>query len=151
MDIDSYLFAVMGVLVGGYIVIKSIYDHSQLSNLVENGIETQGTIFQIQESYRLMDGDLDDSATYKTVYYPIVEYKTENNKELVCELKNEFSTNKHSFQIGAPVKLVYNKNKPHIATRKSDADFNWLNLIFLGAGVFILCYSALNLMVHLDS
>lgn len=151
MDIDSYLLAVIGVFVGAYIVIKSIYDHSKSSNFVENGVKTQGTIFQIEKSYMLMDDDLDDSKTYKTVYYPVVEYITEDNKELVCELKNEFSTNKHSFKIGEPIELVYNQDKPHIAVRKNHADLNWVNLIFLAVGVFMLFYSALTLIQEIDS
>lgn len=150
MDIDSYLLAVIGVFVGAYIVIKSIYDHSKSSNFVENGVKTQGTIFQIEKSYMLMDDDLDDSKTYKTVYYPVVEYITEDNKELVCELKNEFSTNKHSFKIGEPIELIYDKNKPHIAARKSATEFNWVSLIFLGVGIFILFYSALILIEYFN-
>jgi len=38
MDIDSYFLAVIGIFVGAYIIIKSIYDHSKLSDFIENGI-----------------------------------------------------------------------------------------------------------------
>jgi len=140
MDNDYYFYWVFGIIFGSYLVIKSIYKYSKLSKFIENGVETNGLIAFTKESYRWIDGGIDDGQTYEKVYCPVVEYMDEEGNELVCELKDEYSTSKNGFRVGSIIKLIYNKDKPHIAMKKSTTDLRWLILIPLAMGFFISSY-----------
>ena len=55
MDIDNYVGGVAGIMIGGYLIIQSIYKYTKLSKFIENGVETKGLISFVKESYRLVD------------------------------------------------------------------------------------------------
>lgn len=149
---DDLLFpSVIGLIIGLYLIIKSIKKHSKLSSFKENGIATKGLIFMVKESYRLVNDDLDDGQTYKTVYYPVVEYQDEKGKKLVSELRENYSQRKNSIKIGRIVNLVYDKEKPHLVKTQEEIDNIWVPIIFLSIGFILFFYSLFILYEYFDN
>lgn len=143
---DNYLTEVLGLMFGVYLIIKSYARYAKLTEAVENGVETKGKIALVKKESRLLNDAHDEDGSYKTVYYPVVEYIDGKGNELVCELVDEYSTSEHNYKIGDVIALFYDKDKPHLAVSKSNTDLKWIALIPLTLGMFVFAYCAFMLI-----
>lgn len=95
----SFVFYVFS-FIGAVIFIISLFVIKSELNFIRNGVETTGVI---------IDVSIDRSSDNKQTYFPIVQFNTEDNIEIIFR-SSAGSSNYHN-SIGNEVEVIYLPNR----------------------------------------
>jgi hypothetical protein len=95
------------LLVGGaFLLVLGIGKRNEREKLLKTGFKVEGVVFDIEKSWSVIDGVVDDGVSGRNFnYYPIIRYVT-LEKEWVTK-KYEIGTNPSTYNIGDKVTVIY--------------------------------------------
>jgi len=84
-------------------------------SLYSNGMHAPGTVVELYQSERTTSTSerREGRSAVEIIYYPVIEFY--DNKEAKIRFKGATGSNPPEFEVGAPVKLVYDPTNPYEA------------------------------------
>lgn len=117
------VFGIIFILAGSKLVEKR-------KNIIQNGIEVEGVIFEFDDSTPPISID-----SYDNAKYPIIRFVTKKG-EWITE-KSEYEVSSFLFKEGQKVKVIYNPENPKDFIFKTKVDFSKFAYLFLIAGIIL--------------
>ena len=122
----------LGIIVGVIFLAVGVLMYIKNDNLIKNcTVETEATVVDMKQDF----SSDSDGSTY--IYYPIIEYKVNENTIRVTMDKG---SNIPAYNIDEKITILYNPNKIKEFIVKGEKSSSIFSIIFIVLGVFITGY-----------
>ena len=122
----------LGIIVGVIFLTVGVFMFAKNNNLVKNcTVEAEATVVDMKQEFST------DSDNSSYIYYPIIEYKVQDN---IIRVTMDKGSNIPAYRIDEKITILYNPNKAKEFIVKGEKTSSIFSIVFIALGVFVTSY-----------